>query len=164
MPVSDAELRELLAFLDEGRQAWIDGRLGFGPGLDVEQDEDMTIFGPFGGEAGRGSALPDRQQAMAQLFQGGSGQTEVVKTIVGDDLVVVVLIERNEVTIDGSDQPQPWVLRTTQVFQRRDASWVRLHRHADPLIDRRSPPVTFAIARGAPGSVPLTGRPRLRST
>jgi hypothetical protein len=40
------------------------------------------------------------------------------------------------------------VLRTTQVFERRGAKWVRLHRHADALIDRRSPADTFSIARG----------------
>jgi hypothetical protein len=61
-PISDDDLAELLALLDRGRQAWIEGDLGYGPGLDVRQ--------------------------------------------------------------------------------------VRLHRHADPLIDRRTPPETFAIAGG----------------
>ena len=68
--------------------------------------------------------------------------------MVSGDLVVVVLIERNEVVVDGGDEPQPWVLRTTQVLKRREGVWVRLHRHADPLIDRRSPADIFAIARG----------------
>lgn len=152
MTVSAAEVDELLGLLDRGRQAWIDGRLGFGPQLDADQDDDMTIFGPFGGEAGRGPDLPERQQAVARLFRGGTGQNEVVKTIVTDDVVVVVLIERNHVTVDGGTSPQPWVLRTTQVFERRDGSWVRLHRHADPLIDRRSAHDTFAIARGVAGN------------
>lgn len=71
----------------------------------------------------------------------------VVKTIVAGDIVVVVLIERNEVTVEGATDPQPWVLRTTQVFEQRGGTWVRLHRHADPLIDRRTPADTFAIAR-----------------
>ena len=52
-------------------------------------------------------------------------------------------------TVDQGSGPQPWVLRTTQVFERRNGAWVRLHRHADPLIDRRSPPDTFKIAGGA---------------
>jgi hypothetical protein len=67
---------------------------------------------------------------------------------VSGDQVVVVLIEHNEVSVDGVADPQPWVLRTTQVLERRDGGWVRLHRHADPLIERRSPADTFAIARG----------------
>ena len=148
MTISDADIEQLLTALDSGRPAWISGALGVGPGLDAEQDADMTIFGPFGGEAGRGAGLPDRQRAMADLFHGGTGRSEVVKTIVSGDLAVVVLIERNEAVIDGGDDPQPWVLRTTQVLERRYGVWVRLHRHADPLIDRRSPADTFAIARG----------------
>ena len=142
------DIDELLAALDRGRQAWIEGRFGLGSGAH-EQDEDMTIFGPFGGPAGRGPGLPERQRAMASLFLGGTGATEVVNTIVSGDLVVLVLIERNDVKLAGeADAGQPWVLRTTQVFERREGRWVRLHRHADPLIDRRSPAQTFAIARG----------------
>ena len=148
MTISDNDLEELLTALDRGRQAWIGGAVGLGPDLDAEQDEDMTIFGPWGGEAGRGVGLPDRQKAMASLFHGGTGRSEVVKTMVSGDLAVVVLIERNEVVVDGVADPQPWVLRTTQVLERRDGVWVRLHRHADPLIDRRSPADTFSIARG----------------
>ena len=68
--MTDDDVAELLATLDRGRQAWIDGAFGFGASLDAEQDPDMTIFGPFGGEAGRGPALPERQQAMAATVQG----------------------------------------------------------------------------------------------
>ena len=100
MTVSDADLEDLLAMVDRGRQAWVDGVLGCGEGLE-------------------------------------SG-----------DLVVIVLVERNDAVVEGSDDPQRWVLRTTQVFEKRAEGWVRLHRHADPLISRRSPSDTFAIARG----------------
>lgn len=148
MTISDTDVEELLAVLDRGRSAWISGQLGVGPGLDAAQDPDMTIFGPWGGEAGRGAGLPERQKAMASLFHGGTGSSEVVKTIVSGDIVVIILIEHNEVTVEGVADPQPWVLRTTQVFERRDSTWVRLHRHADPLIHRRTPADTFAIARG----------------
>jgi hypothetical protein len=148
MAITDAELEELLEMLDQGRQAWITGELDFGQSLRVDQDPDMTIFGPWGGEAGRGPGLPDRQKAMAKLFKGGTGHNEVVKTIVSGDVVVVVLLERSEVIVEGAESVQSWVLRTTQVFERRESAWVRLHRHADPLIERRSPTDTFAIARG----------------
>lgn len=149
MTVGEGAIEALLEALDRGRQAWIDGTVGAGrTELDTVQDPDMTIFGPFGGEAGRGAGLPDRQRATARLFRGGVGRIEVVKTIVSGDVVVIVLIERNDVEVDGVPGTQPWVLRTTQVFERRDERWVRLHRHADPLIDRRSPSETFAIARG----------------
>jgi len=39
MSISAADIDELLVILDEGRQSWIDGKLGYGRGFDVEQDE-----------------------------------------------------------------------------------------------------------------------------
>lgn len=53
-----------------------DGRLGYGPRVDAAQDDDMTIFGLFGGEVGRGPELLERQQRAARLFRGGSGRCE----------------------------------------------------------------------------------------
>lgn len=150
MSVTEAEISELLVMLDQGRQSWVDGKFGFGRGFDVEQDEDMTIFGPFGGEALRGTAqLAGRQDRAASLFSGGEGRCDIVKTIVSDDVVVVIQVERNDARVQGATDWQPWMLRTTQVFERRGDRWVRLHRHADPLIDLRTPEQTFAIARGA---------------
>lgn len=113
MTVTQDDLEELLAAVDRGRQSWIDGTLGYGEGLDVAQDDDMTIFGPFGGEAGRGPGLADRQKQAARLFGGGTGSCEVVKTMVSGDVVVLVLVERNEAVVQGSEDPQRWVLRTT---------------------------------------------------
>jgi hypothetical protein len=148
MSVTDADLEELLRMIDRGRQSWIDGTLAYGEGLDAEQDDDMTIFGPFGGAAGRGPGLEDRQKQGARLFHGGTGDCEIVKTIVSDNLAIIVLVERNRAVVEGSAEPQSWVLRTTQIFEKRTTGWVRLHRHADPLITRRSPAETFALARG----------------
>ena len=149
MAVSEEELSELLRLLDEGRQSWIEGKLGFGRGFEVDQDEDMTLFGPFGGGAIHGTGeLTERQDRAESLFGGGKGRCEVIKTFVGGDVVTVVQVERNEARVAGSTDPQAWVLRTTQVFERREGTWVRLHRHADPLIDFRAPPATFALARG----------------
>lgn len=154
MTVTDSEVEQLVAALDEGRQSWIEGKLGYGRGFDVEQDADMTIFGPFGGLLRGTAELNGRQDRAASLFGGGSGHSELVKTVVAGDVVVVVLIERNRTVVQGSEAEQDWVLRTTQVFERRDGEWIRLHRHADPLIDLRPPEITFALARGESPSVP----------
>jgi len=148
MAVTEDEVAQLLVDLDAGRQSWVDGRLGFGDDMDVDQDADMTIFGPFGGMLRGTTELAGRQQRAAQLFEGGDGMCEVIKTIIGGDVVTVVQIERNDVRVRGRDEPEPWVLRTPQVFERRNGGWVRLHRHADPLIDPRPPDLTFALARG----------------
>ncbi len=149
MAVTDADVQELLALLDQGRQSWIEGKLGFGRGFEVDQDDEMTLFGPFGGEAIHGTTvLQGRQDRAKSLFNGGTGRCELIRTFVGGDIVTVVQIERNEARVQGSPEPQAWVLRTTQVFERRGGKWVRLHRHADPLVDFRPPAATFAIARG----------------
>ena len=49
---------------------------------------------------------------------------------------------------EDHDEPQPWVLRTTQVFRRDGMRWLRLHRHADPLIDARSFEAAVSLAKG----------------
>jgi ketosteroid isomerase-like protein len=93
--------------------------------------------------------LATRQAAAAGAFHGGTGRCEVIKTIVEGDLVVLVMIERSEVAFEGRDIRHPWVLRTTQVFRRTAQGWVRLHRHADPLIVPRSLDATLQLLDGA---------------
>lgn len=41
------------------------------------------------------------------------------------------------VVFDPDVGEQRWDLRVTEVFRRRDAGWERVHRQADPLVDRR---------------------------
>ena len=63
--------------------------------------------------------------------------------------MVLVLIERNDVRLGGRDETQPWILRSTSVFRLDDEQgWIRLHRHADPLIRLRPGDETFSIAAG----------------
>jgi hypothetical protein len=144
MPTAtDAEIACLVDALDRGRQAWIDGALETTATDHMVQDDAMTIFGPFGGEAAVAGPM---QAKIAALFHGGTGRCELVKAMADGDLLVLVMLERNEVTFQGRTTPQPWVLRTTQVFQRDGARWRRLHRHADPLIARRPLGDTLAIA------------------
>lgn len=152
---SESEIEQLVAALDHGRDAWIHGRLEFTAGRAVAQADDMTIFGPFGGEAARnGPGFAARQAAIAAQFAGGHGTCELVSAYASGDLVVLVLLERSEVTFAGRATPEPWVLRTTQVFRRDGERWIRLHRHADPLIDRRALDQTSRLAAGA--AVPPT--------
>jgi ketosteroid isomerase-like protein len=151
MAVTDDEVLELIEELDRGRDRWIHGRTEeFLLGAQVNQSDDMTIFGPFGGPGPRpGEMSPEEllagQAAVSSQFGGGSGSVEVVKTIVEGDLVVVVAVEHNEVMFSGRDILHPWTLRTTQVFRRTNDRWLRLHRHADPLILHRSLDETLSL-------------------
>lgn len=154
MSVTDQDVRDLIVAMDLGRANWINGRTEFSQEAPVRQAEDMTIFAPFGGAGVRpGQVSPEvlaaGQAAMAAQFHGGDGACEVVRTIVEGDLVVLVLIERSAVMFEGHDEPHPWILRTTQVFRRSGDRWVRLHRHADPLILYRPLDATLALLEGA---------------
>ncbi len=153
MTVTDKDVQELIAQMDRGRANWING---LAEALDgVEQAPDMTLLAPFGGLGPpKGSMTPEQLAAgqaafSASRFHGGEGRCEVLATIVEHDVVVLVMIERSTVTFDGFDAPQPWVLRTTQVCRRDGDKWVRLHRHADPLIRGRSFEETVGLLDGA---------------
>ena len=137
MDISDADIAELAALLDQGRDAWINGRPQWeDPGSPISQADDATIFGPFGGVAPNGQpprVRPDAQRQIASMFRGGSGSTEVLRTIVEGDLFVVLYVDRSTVEFGQGDEG-PWTLRVTEVFRREPRQWVRLHRHADPLV------------------------------
>jgi ketosteroid isomerase-like protein len=77
---------------------------------------------------------PEIQRQLASRFQGGSGSTEVIRAIVEGDLAVVVYVDRSMVRFDDLEQEHPWILRVTEVFRRRPDGWIRVHRHADPLV------------------------------
>ncbi len=89
---------------------------------------------------------PDHQRQIASRFHGGSGSTEVVRTIIEGDLVVVIYIDCSTVRF-GQDDKGPWMLRVTEVFHKQPDKWVRLHRHADPLVQFRD----LAATRGLIG-------------
>jgi hypothetical protein len=152
MEIKDPEILELIEELDRARDSWIHGKTEK-PGTEVMvQGADMTIFGPFGGDLVHNSPeLERRQEAISAKFRGGSGKSEVVSVMREGNLVVLVLVERNSVLFEGKAEPQPFVLRTTQVFRKDGERWLRLHRHADPLIDRRSFETTLEIAGGKLG-------------
>ena len=150
MTFTDAEIQELIAELNRERQAWIEGRFDPTSIGGMAQASDMTIFGPFGGDTGQGGAeLERRQRRMSAMFHGGSGGCELVRSIMSDDLLVLILIERNQVMFERREKPHEWTLRTTQVFRREGAQWVRLHRHADPLVERRSLDETLALSKSS---------------
>ena len=142
------DLERLMRAVEGEAETFLTGR---GVGTGFTQAEGMTIFGPFGGPPPDVpvSELTAGQAAVSkQFFESGESTFDVVNRIVADDLVVLVLIERNSVRLRGATDVQPWVLRTTQVFRLdNNGHWWRLHRHADPLIRFRPGDETFALAR-----------------
>jgi hypothetical protein len=128
----DGPLAELVERITHDHVAWVNGDSS---GYEFH-DETSTILGAFGG-AGVGATMstPGQRRAVSQ-FESGTGHVEFLNGGVAGDVAWVVLIEHATVKFKGHDQPRRWDLRVTEVFELRDGSWVRVHRHADPLVDR----------------------------
>ena len=64
---------------------------------------------------------------------------EYVNGGANDDLAWLTFIERStvEFVADPEGVERRWDLRVTEIFRRSDEGWRRVHRHADPLVDRR---------------------------
>lgn len=112
--------------------AWING-----DGSGYALPDDGTIMGAVGGHSFGGNETAGRQAAVARQWLSGRGEVELVNGAIVGDLAWLALIERAMVVFDPDGREQRWDLRVTEVFRRTDAGWDRVHRHADPLVDRR---------------------------
>lgn len=99
---------------------------------------DITIFGGFGGlERGWAETEPRLDWAASQ-FVGGTVVEQDLSVVVGADVACTVTIERYDARLkDGSAFKES--LRVTQTFRREADGWRLVHRHADPLVERRKP-------------------------
>jgi ketosteroid isomerase-like protein len=110
--------------------------------------DDFTLMQPFGGAASHGfDSGPRRLAELARYFKNGEATLEVAQSYASDDLVVLVMIERQHGEVGGLPD-QDWSLRVTQVYRRHGAEWRLVHRHADPLVRRMGLEATAALARG----------------
>lgn len=136
--MSDASvLNDLLERCRRDHASWING-----DGSPYALPEDGTILGAVGGYSRGGHDTSERQKSVAAQWRSGTGDVELVNGGATGDLAWIVMIERSTVTF-ASDAPEAqrrWDLRVTEIFRRSGADWVRVHRHADPLVDRRPLP------------------------
>ena len=111
--------------------------------------DDFTLMQPFGGPASHGfDASPERLAQLAKYFRNGDAKLELVQSYASDDLVVLVMIERQHGEVGGLPD-QDWSLRVTQVYRRHGSEWQLVHRHADPLVRHVGLEPAAALARGA---------------
>ena len=109
---------------------------------------DFVLMSPMGGEPSRAQDYtPERLQRMGRFFRDGALRQEVVAAYEGKDMVVLATIEHAEVEVGGLPR-QPWALRVTSVFVRRNGQWAMAHRHADPLVDDVPLAQSAKLARG----------------
>jgi ketosteroid isomerase-like protein len=136
---NDQIVQKLLTQAKKAQLNWLSGDSG-PSAAQMAHTPRFTIFGPFGGPSppGWSDEFAKIQASAARPFRGGTTSIELVQSHVADDLIVLITIERNQVKFAGSDRPQQWDLRVTQVYRRDGADWKVIHRHADPLVVRRN--------------------------
>lgn len=108
----------------------------------ASQREDATVLGAFGGYEKGWSEVGHRYEWASSQFResGAKIEIEYLNTGVSGDLGFTVAIERQEnVRLGGQETPAPRALRVTQVFRKEGGAWKLLHRHADPLLEKRVP-------------------------
>ncbi|MBA2703558.1 MAG: nuclear transport factor 2 family protein [Blastocatellia bacterium] len=104
--------------------------------------DDATIFGAFGGHEKGWNEVGARYDWASSQFKdsGASQKIEYLNTGTSGDLAFTVTIERQEqVRLGDQEKPAPRALRVTQIFRKEDGVWKLLHRHADPLVEKKAP-------------------------
>lgn len=114
----------------------------------IRLTDDFTLMQPFGGAASHGfDGSPEHLSKLARAFRNGDARLEMAKSYVSDDLVVLVMIERQHGEVYGLAD-QDWSLRVTQVYRRHGSEWRLAHRHADPLVHAIGLERAASLARG----------------
>ena len=104
------------------------------------QTDDATIFGAFGGYGEKGwKDVGARYDWASSQYKTSGAKTKVeyLSIIVSNDLAYTVGIERSEALLGDMKKTAPRVLRATQIFRKENGEWKLLHRHADPLIEKK---------------------------
>lgn len=137
----DSEFKAFLRHWEEAQSRFLTGDSTLWK-QNASQREDATILGGFGGfEKGWAEVGPRYDWASSQYKDSGAKlKVEYISTTVSGDLGFTVAIERqDEVRIGGQRTPTQRALRVTQIFRKEEGAWKLLHRHADPLTEKKSP-------------------------
>jgi ketosteroid isomerase-like protein len=147
-PATESVLSDIIQRTEEQAAAFMAGDMTRWASL-IQLDDDFTLMQPFGGPASHGfDDSPERLAELARFFSNGGGKLEVEKSYGSDDLIVLVMIERQHGEVGGLPD-QDWSLRVTQVYRRHGSDWCLAHRHADPLVGKIGLEQAAALARGA---------------
>jgi ketosteroid isomerase-like protein len=109
---------------------------------------DFTLMQPFGGPASHGfDTRPEHLAEISRYFRNGTSQLELVQAYASEELIVLATIERQWAEVGGLPA-QNWSLRVTEVWRKSGPDWQLAHRHADPLVERRSVEQAAVLAKG----------------
>lgn len=103
--------------------------------------DDVTLMGALGGHERGWAAIGSRLSLVARMNKlGGSHEgDEVLTTIVGADLALMVRIEHIPNSGAGSGAGVVTHLRVTHTARCENGGWRIVNRHADPLVENQIP-------------------------
>ena len=104
----------------------------------ASHSRDITIMGAFGGyEKGWDKVGARLDWAAAQMkgSQPKKGKIEYIDIVVSSDMAFTVALAS---VVQGATE-NDFKIRVTEIFRKEDGSWKLLHRHADPLIEKKPP-------------------------
>jgi ketosteroid isomerase-like protein len=138
---TDADFQAFLVLWDEAQSRFINGD----PTLwkqNTYHGDEATIFGAFGGHEKGWSEVSPRYDWAASQFKKSDAKKKIdyLNSGVSGDLAFTVAIEHQEnVRLGNQSKPASQALRATQIFRKEGGTWKLLHRHADPLVEKKTP-------------------------
>jgi ketosteroid isomerase-like protein len=102
------------------------------------QGDDVTLANPLGPPAkGIDRVLEAMDRAAAMTRDGTDLTFDVVSSYETEDLAYEFGLQGGAMRLGDSPDMVRISLRVTTIFRREDGGWKLLHRHADPITDRR---------------------------
>ena len=140
-PAGDSSFQVFLRKWEEAQARFVAGDPAPWKQL-ASQRGDVTILGAFGGyEKGWSEVGPRYDWASSQYKDSGTKmKVEYINTGVSGNMGFTVAIERQaDVRLGGQQNPTQRALRVTQIFRKEGGAWKLMHRHADPLMEKKAP-------------------------
>ena len=140
-PAGDSSFKAFLPQWEAAQVRFINGDPTLWKQNASHRDDD-TMLGAFGGHEKGWNEVGARLDWASSHFKdsGAKEKFEYLNTGVSGDLAFTVAIEhQDDVQMVDQDKPAPRALRVTQIFRKEDGAWKLLHRHADPLVEKKAP-------------------------
>ena len=106
--------------------------------------DDVTMCGGFGAYEKGWEQVSSRLDWAAAAFGGGHSIIEMLAMGASGDLAYAVWIDRGQVRLAGREEFSPMVLRITQIYRCEEGRWKVIHRHGDPLTDKKEAEVILS--------------------
>ncbi|HEY8780632.1 MAG TPA: nuclear transport factor 2 family protein [Mucilaginibacter sp.] len=136
--ITDSSFQSFLPVWEECISGFINGNPSIWKNHNSQSDS-ATFFGAFGGNEKGWTEISARLDWASSKFKesGAKVRVEYISIIVNEDFAYTVSIERGEERFGNMEKAAPRALRSTQIFRKENGEWKLLHRHADPLFEKK---------------------------